>query len=238
MGMLRAMTEHVSLDDLKDRGAGQPAPGSVAALYHEAFRRFGAAMLWQWRELERPTIAQALAVAELAAQRGQSRVACAGGADRGGVPCRCLTCSATILLLLAAQRDPESYVAGAGPLNLDGPRYSDDIDMFHDREAAVAAAAEADVALLAAQGFGVQWLRREAGLHAAVITRGDASTRLEWLRDSDFRFFPAVKDALFGYRLHAVDIATNKALASAGRQAPRDVSIFSMSMSTCCRSVP
>ncbi len=64
MGMLRAMTEHVSLDDLKDRGAGQPAPGSVAALYHEAFRRFGAAMLWQWRELERPTIAQALAVAD------------------------------------------------------------------------------------------------------------------------------------------------------------------------------
>ncbi len=128
-----------------------------------------------------------------------------------------------VLRLLAAHRDPESYVGGAGPLNQDGPRYSDDIDVFQDREAAVAAAAETDAALLAAHGFGVQWLRREPGLHAAVIMRGDASTRLEWLRDSDFRFFPTVKDALFGYRLHAVDIATNKALASAGRQAPRDV---------------
>jgi hypothetical protein len=29
-----------------------------------------------------------------------------------------------ILRLLAAHRDPESYVAGASPLNRDAPRYS------------------------------------------------------------------------------------------------------------------
>ena len=46
-----------------------------------------------------------------------------------------------ILLLLAAHRNPESYVAGAVPLNRDGPRYSNDIDIFHDREEKVAAAA-------------------------------------------------------------------------------------------------
>jgi integrase len=34
-----------------------------------------------------------------------------------------------ILRLLAAHRDPESYVAGATPLNWNAARYSDDIDI-------------------------------------------------------------------------------------------------------------
>lgn len=57
----------------------------------------------------------------------------------------------------------------------------------------------------------------------AFMPREGASTRLEWARDSDFRFFPAVADELFGYRLHVADIAVNKALAAAGRREPRDV---------------
>ncbi|HEX4084806.1 MAG TPA: hypothetical protein VHY22_07845 [Chthoniobacteraceae bacterium] len=47
--------------------------------------------------------------------------------------------------------------------------------------------------------------------------------KLEWLRDSDFRFFPTIEDGLFGYRLHIADLAANKALAAAGRSEPRDV---------------
>lgn len=128
-----------------------------------------------------------------------------------------------VLLLLAAHRNPESYVAGATVINQDGPRYSGDIDIFHDREAAVARAADADVSLLVQAGFAVQWLRREPGLHAAVVQRDGDSTRLEWVRDSDFRFFPTMSDELFGYRLHVADLATNKALAAAGRREPRDV---------------
>jgi len=46
-----------------------------------------------------------------------------------------------ILRLLAAHRDPESYVAGAAPLNRDAPRISGDIDVFHDRGERDAAAA-------------------------------------------------------------------------------------------------
>jgi hypothetical protein len=125
--------------------------------------------------------------------------------------------------LLAAHRNPESYVAGSVPLNRDGPRFSGDIDIFHDREESVAAAAAADTALLAGSGFTVQWLRQEPGIHAAAVSRRGESTKLEWVRDSDFRFFPTMKDELFGYVLHVVDIATNKALAAAGRRAPRDV---------------
>jgi hypothetical protein len=128
-----------------------------------------------------------------------------------------------ILLLLAAHRNPESYVAGAVPLNRDGPRFSDDIDIFHDREESVAAAADADASLLVHQGFAVQWLRREPGIHGAVVHRRGESMKLEWLRDSDFRFFPTVRDDEFGYVLHGIDIATNKALAAAGRREPRDV---------------
>ena len=128
-----------------------------------------------------------------------------------------------ILSLLAAHRDPESYVAGASALNWDGPRYSEDIDVFHDLEEAVARAADADAALLAGKGFDLQWLRREPGLHSLVARRGGESTKLEWARDSDFRFFPTIKDALFGYRLHVFDLAANKVLAAAGRREPRDV---------------
>ncbi len=52
------------------------------------------------------------------------------------------------LEILAAARDPESYVAGSTPLNRDHHRYSSDIDIFHDREERVAHAANADAALL------------------------------------------------------------------------------------------
>ena len=124
---------------------------------------------------------------------------------------------------MAGHRNPESYVAGASAINRDGPRYSDDIDIFHDREESVATAADADAALLAEKGFVVRWLRREPGVHAALVGKGGEETRLEWARDSDFRFFPTVKDELFGYRLTLFDLAANKALAAAGRREPRDV---------------
>jgi hypothetical protein len=128
-----------------------------------------------------------------------------------------------ILRLLAAHRNPESYVAGATALNQHGPRFSGDIDIFHDREESVAQAAAADTALLARDGFAVIWLRREPGFHAAILQRADENTKLEWVRDSDFRFFPTIEDELFGYRLHVADLAANKALAAAGRREPRDV---------------
>lgn len=84
-----------------------------------------------------------------------------------------------ILVLLAAHRNPESYVAGAVPLNRDGPRYSADNDIFHDREESVALAADADVALLIKEGFAVEWLRREPGISGAVVARDRASVKLD-----------------------------------------------------------
>lgn len=58
------MTDRRSLDELKDAGAGRPAPDSVATLYREAFDAFGATILWYRRPGEHPTTAQVLGVAE------------------------------------------------------------------------------------------------------------------------------------------------------------------------------
>jgi hypothetical protein len=128
-----------------------------------------------------------------------------------------------ILRTLAAHRNPESCVAGSTPLHRGGPRFSGDIDIFHHREERVAVTAVEDATVLTAAGFTVQWLRREPGIYAASVQkRQGESTKLEWVRDSDFRFYPALPDELFGYVLHVADIATNKALAAAGREAPRD----------------
>ena len=128
-----------------------------------------------------------------------------------------------VLRLLAAHRDPESYVAGATPLNQNTARYSGDIDIFHDREERVAAAALHDVNVLEAAGYRVAWLRQLPLLYTVEVTQGDASTRLEWVVDSDYRFFPTMCDATFGYVLHPVDLAMNKVMSAAGRREVRDI---------------
>ena len=43
------------------------------------------------------------------------------------------------------------------------------------------------------------------------------------MTESAFRFFPAQPDELFGYMLHPIDLATNKASAAADRRVPRDI---------------
>jgi hypothetical protein len=128
-----------------------------------------------------------------------------------------------VLRLLASQRDPESYVAGATPLNRDAPRYSGDIDVFHDREERVASAALNDAQALEAAGYGVRWLRQLPLTYTAEVTRQNAGMRLEWVVDSDFRFFPTMRDETFGYILHPADLAMNKAMAAAGRREVRDL---------------
>lgn len=128
-----------------------------------------------------------------------------------------------ILRLIAANRDPESFVAGGVPINRAGPRYSADIDVFHDRQERVAEAALADAAILVTAGYDVEWIRQQPATYSAAIRRGVDETKLEWVADSDYRFFPAVQDEQFGYVLHVVDLAINKVMAAASRREPRDV---------------
>ena len=67
------------------------------------------------------------------------------------------------LRLLAARRSPESFLAGDTLLNagLDSPRYSKDLDIFHDVETSVVTSAETDAVTLREAGYGVEWLLRQ-----------------------------------------------------------------------------
>ena len=129
-----------------------------------------------------------------------------------------------VLRLLAERRGPESFVAGGAVINAapDSPRYSDDVDIFHDAEESVAVAAAGDTDLLTQRGFGIEWLVNRPGFQRAIVSRDAQSLRLEWTQDSAFRFFPVQPDAEFGWRLHLADLATNKVLALAGRWEIRD----------------
>ncbi|HYD86198.1 MAG TPA: nucleotidyl transferase AbiEii/AbiGii toxin family protein [Vitreimonas sp.] len=126
------------------------------------------------------------------------------------------------LEVIAAGRDPESYVAGSTPLNRHQTRYSADIDIFHDREERVREAADEDAARLASAGFSLNWQRRN-GVHTLLAERNGEAVKLEWVADSDFRFFPTTPDLQFGYVLHPVDLAANKAQAAANRRELRDL---------------
>jgi hypothetical protein len=128
--------------------------------------------------------------------------------------------------LLAERRkqDGESYVAGGVALNelLGGSRISRDVDLFHDTEEAVAVASKADRELFTAAGLSVEVLRERPGFVEVLVGDASASTRVEWVRDSAYRFFPLVAHDELGLALHPFDLATNKLLALIGRREPRD----------------
>jgi hypothetical protein len=128
-----------------------------------------------------------------------------------------------VLRLLAAQRSPDSYIAGGIALNREGPRFSGDIDIFQDSEDRLEAASDADAAAITEVGLKLTWLKMRTGKRNALVEGLGEAMQLEWVADSDFRFFPAQPDELFGYVLHPVDLATNKVSAAADRREPRDI---------------
>jgi hypothetical protein len=131
---------------------------------------------------------------------------------------------AVVLRCMAANRSPESYLAGATVLHRDrkSPRFSQDIDLFHDVADCIASCAEQDAATLRDAGYQVEWTLRTPTFHRAVVSVDAQQLKVEWAQDSAFRFFPVQQDAFCGYRLHDADAATNKMLALAGRSEVRD----------------
>ncbi len=128
-----------------------------------------------------------------------------------------------VLRALAAGRSPDSYVAGGVAINREGPRFSNDIDIFQDSEQRLEAAAQADAKTLVEAGLEFAWRRVVSGIREAEVAGLGEAMRLEWVHDSAVRFFPAQQDEVFGYVLHPVDLATNKASAAADRREPRDI---------------
>ena len=105
----------------------------------------------------------------------------------------------------------------------DTPRRSEDVDVFHDLPEALLHAYEADVALLRNAGFDVEPVGRvQPAFRRAIVRRNGLQTKIEWVQDAAFRFFPVEPDLELGWRLNFWDVATNKILAMAGRQKLRD----------------
>ena len=129
-----------------------------------------------------------------------------------------------VLRLLASNRNPDSYVGGATVLHQapDSPRASADIDVFHDTAPAVHDAAARDTETLQSAGYEVRIVSRQESFCRGIVSKSPLVTKLEWVQDSAFRFFPVEPDAQLGWRLNFWDVATNKVLAFCGREKLRD----------------
>ena len=64
-------------------------------------------------------------------------------------------------------------------------------------------------------------MEQQASTQCNTWSSGE-TTKLEWVVDSDFRFFPTARDETFGYVLHPIDLAANKVGAAYDRREPRD----------------
>jgi hypothetical protein len=127
--------------------------------------------------------------------------------------------------LLSENRTLDSYLAGGAAILIEPntKRFSHDLDYFHDSEARVAEAFSADRSLLESDGFSIDVDLNQPGYVRAIVRKDGNATKVEWARDSAWRFMPAVRDERVGFMLHPVDLAVNKVLALAGRDEPRDV---------------
>jgi hypothetical protein len=127
-----------------------------------------------------------------------------------------------ILLSIAKNRSETSYIAGGVALNENWARLSDDIDVFHDTDEEIGTSADKDIATLKADGFRVNVVVNVYGCAEAEVSKGGKSTIIQWMSETRIRFFPLMRDAEWGARLHPADLAVNKVLAASTRTKARD----------------
>lgn len=130
---------------------------------------------------------------------------------------------------LAQGRSEESFLAGGAAIHLEpnSLRFSNDLDYFNDSAERVAHAFGADELRLKQAGYEVSVMIERPGFVRAIVSGASGktkeSTKVEWVHDSAWRFFPAIVDERVGYLLHPIDLAINKLLALVGRDEPRDL---------------
>lgn len=126
--------------------------------------------------------------------------------------------------MLKANRSPDSYVAGGTAIQRDPDslRFSNDIDFFHDTDKAVTDAFQSDRAVVIDAGYSFDTQISQPSFYRATIGKSGEHLKLEWVRDTAFRYFPVVADEDLGFRLHDIDLAINKCLALANRSVVRD----------------
>ncbi len=67
------MTDTRTIEELKEAGAGRPAPAQIIDLYELAFKEFGLLALWSRSPGKTLTIAQALTIAEALRHQGNMK---------------------------------------------------------------------------------------------------------------------------------------------------------------------
>ncbi|MDE0306824.1 MAG: hypothetical protein OXI87_18390 [Albidovulum sp.] len=130
-----------------------------------------------------------------------------------------------LLQIVFANRSPDSYVAGGMLVAVEGMRGTKDIDIFHSREEGSIAKTcyEIDRASLKHAGYSLRPVfEPRPGFVRAEVAGPGGSCLIDWAEDSSWRFFPVQQDPLFGWRLHRLDVATDKVLAAVGRSEARD----------------
>jgi hypothetical protein len=129
-----------------------------------------------------------------------------------------------VLRLIAANRSPISFVAGATVLHQSeqSVRSSQDVDVFHDTSEALKESMQLDLEALRQSGYHLEVYVKSETFARASVSRNGNTTKIEWVADSAFRFFPVEADPELGYRLNFWDAATNKILAGSGRAKVRD----------------
>ncbi len=130
-----------------------------------------------------------------------------------------------VIATIAKLREEGNYLAGGAVLNQRTDRVSDDLDVFLDDERAVLAVAKRDIEELRAAGFAVVADMMMLGFAEATVKAASENeeTKIQWMSESAYRFLPLQKDPEFGFRLHDVDLAVNKAIAAASRKKVRDI---------------
>lgn len=127
-----------------------------------------------------------------------------------------------VMASIAGNRSETSYIAGGLALNMDWPRISDDIDIFHDTDEEIGASAQVDIETLKADGFKVSIDVNVYGCVEASVMREGEQTLVQWMSETRTRFFPLIRDEEWGARLHPADLAVNKVIAASTRTKARD----------------
>ncbi|MDX3928797.1 MAG: hypothetical protein QHC90_23705 [Shinella sp.] len=127
-----------------------------------------------------------------------------------------------IMASIAKNRSESSYMAGGLVLNMNWPRMSDDMDIFHDTDEEIGPTAGRDIETLKKDGFQVRIDVNIYGCVEAEVSAAQESTLIQWMSESRTRYFPLIRDDEWGARLHVADLAVNKVLAASSRTKPRD----------------
>jgi hypothetical protein len=129
-----------------------------------------------------------------------------------------------IAKLLSKNRDEGSHLAGGSAMHFEPQsfRYSEDLDYFHDSLERVGIAYELDRKTLQKNSYKVQNEILTPGYIRALVSGPDGTCKIEWARDSSWRFMPVQSHPELGFVLHPIDLMINKFLALVGRDEARD----------------